>query len=83
MHGWTFLTNHALVLNVLAKYPRITGRELAAEVGVTERATRKIIADLETEGYITNREEGRKTHKVPYQSRSTYAPRDVSGHCHR
>jgi biotin operon repressor len=59
MHGWTFLTNHGLVLSVLAKYPRITGRELAATVGITERATRKIISDLETEGYITKKKEGR------------------------
>jgi biotin operon repressor len=59
MHGWTFLTNHGLVLSVLAKYPRITGRELADTVGITERATRKIISDLETEGYITKEKEGR------------------------
>lgn len=60
MHGWTFLTNHALVLSVLAKQPKITGRELAAAVGITERATRKIIADLEAEGYITKKKVGRR-----------------------
>ena len=59
MHGWTFLTNHGLVLSVLAKYPRITGRVLAATVGITERATRKIISDLEAEGYIAKKKEGR------------------------
>jgi predicted transcriptional regulator len=57
---WTFLTNHAVVLSVIAKQPRITGRELSAAVGITERATRKIIADLEAEGYITKRKEGRR-----------------------
>lgn len=60
MTVWTFLTNHALVLSVIAKHPRITGRELAAAVGITERATRKIIADLETEGYITKKKMGRR-----------------------
>lgn len=60
MPGWTFLTNHALVLSVLAKHPRITGRELSTTVGITERATRKIIADLEAEGYITKKKEGRR-----------------------
>jgi DNA-binding transcriptional ArsR family regulator len=60
MPVWTFLTNHALVLSVLAKHPRITGREVAAAVGITERATRKIIADLEAEGYITKKKEGRR-----------------------
>jgi len=37
--SWTFLTNHALVLSVLARHPRIIGRELFATVGITERAT--------------------------------------------
>ena len=60
MPGWAFLTNHALVLSVLAKYSRITGRELSAAVGITERAARKIIADLEAEGYITKKKEGRR-----------------------
>lgn len=30
---WTFITNHAAVLSLLAKYPRITAREVAQEVG--------------------------------------------------
>lgn len=60
MPGWMFLTNHSLVLSVLAKHPRITGREVAAAVGITERATRKIIADLEAEGYITKKKVGRR-----------------------
>ena len=60
MPGWTFLTNHALVLSVIAKHPRITGRELSMSVGITERATRKIIADLEVEGYIAKKKVGRR-----------------------
>ena len=60
MAGWMFLTNHALVLSSLAKHSRITGRELSAAVGITERATRKIIADLEAEGYIAKKKEGRR-----------------------
>ena len=57
---WTFLTNHALVLLFLAKHSRITARELAQEVGITERAVRSIIADLETAGYIGKTREGRQ-----------------------
>jgi predicted DNA-binding transcriptional regulator YafY len=59
MAGWTFLTNHAVVLVYLAKHPRITARELASSIGITERAVRKIIADLEAEGYISKTREGR------------------------
>ncbi len=60
MSEWTFLTNHALVLSFLAKHPRITARELSAAIGITERATRKIIADLDAAGYITKKREGRR-----------------------
>jgi DNA-binding IclR family transcriptional regulator len=57
---WTFLTNHALVLGYIARHKRITALELANEVGITERATRKIIADLLADGYITIKREGRR-----------------------
>jgi predicted DNA-binding transcriptional regulator YafY len=50
---WTFLTNHALVLSLIANHPRITGREIADEVGITERAVRRLIADLDAGGYLT------------------------------
>jgi len=60
MPEWTFLTNHALVLSYIARHPRITARELAGEIGITERATRKIIVDLLDEGYITKKREGRR-----------------------
>jgi len=58
--GWTFLTNHALVLSFLANHPRITALELAEAVGIRERAIRKIIADLEVTGYIKKRRDGRR-----------------------
>jgi len=60
MSKWTFLTNHALVLSSVAKHPRITARELGDAIGITERATRKIIADLVEAGYISKKREGRR-----------------------
>jgi len=57
---WTFLTNHALVLGYIARHKSITALDLANEVGITERATRKIIADLLEAGYITKKREGRR-----------------------
>lgn len=56
---WNFLTNHALVLLFVARHHRITARELSLEVGITERAVRMIIADLEESGYLQKRREGR------------------------
>ena len=60
MREWTFLTNHALVLSYIARHPRTTARDLANAIGITERATRKIIADLLDVGYIAKRREGRR-----------------------
>jgi predicted transcriptional regulator len=59
MSEWTFLTNHSLVLSLISRHSRITGLELSREVGITERAVRKVIADLETAGYIEKNKEGR------------------------
>jgi len=59
MGDWTFVTNHALVLSFIAKQPRITAREMAASIGITERTVRKIIADLDEAGYITKKKLGR------------------------
>jgi DNA-binding transcriptional ArsR family regulator len=60
MATWTFLTNHAMVLSLLAKHPLITGRELSSSIGITERSVRNVIFDLESEGYIKKAKEGRR-----------------------
>ena len=60
MPGWKFLTNHALVLCLIAQQPRITAREISSTIGITEKATRNIINDLEADGYVTKKKEGRR-----------------------
>jgi DNA-binding MarR family transcriptional regulator len=57
---WTFLTKHAVALGILAKNPRITALDLAGELGMTERAVRKLIAELHEAGYIRKKREGRR-----------------------
>ncbi len=67
MLPWTFVTNHAIVLRYIAQYPMITGHELALEVGISERAIRRIIAELYEGGYITKQKEGiRVRYQVKY-----------------
>ena len=58
--GWTFITNHGLVLSYIFHNSRSTAREIANYIGVTERTTHKIISDLEQEGYIERRKAGRR-----------------------
>ncbi|MCG8649539.1 MAG: MarR family transcriptional regulator [Pirellulales bacterium] len=57
---WTFLTNHAHVLAVLHSNPEKVLREVAADVGITERAVQRIIHDLEEEGFIERERIGRQ-----------------------
>lgn len=59
MSEFKFFTNHALVLSHIAMQPRITARDLSGIIGITERATLRIINDLLAEDYITKTREGR------------------------
>lgn len=59
---WTFLTNHLHVLLCIARDPSIRLRDVAALVGITERAAQSIVADLVDTGYLTRRREGRRNH---------------------
>ena len=58
--AWTFLTNHSHVLVCLARDPILRLRDVAALVGITERAVQRIVADLEEGGVITRLREGRR-----------------------
>ena len=60
MPGWKFLTNHALVLCLIAQQSRITARDISSAIGITEKTTRNIINDLEADEYITKKKEGRR-----------------------
>ncbi len=60
--SWTFLTNHAHVLNCIAADPDIRLRDVAVRVGITERAAQLIVADLVDAGYLTRTRVGRRNH---------------------
>lgn len=57
---WTFLTNHARVLISIAETPGIRLRDIAARIGITERAAQRIVAELEATGYLSHEKEGRR-----------------------
>ena len=60
--SWLFLSNHGNVLLCIARDPSIRISEAADRVGIGERATQKIIADLVADGYITRTKDGRRNH---------------------
>jgi uncharacterized membrane protein len=59
---WTFLSNHGHVLVAIMERPDARLRELAATVGISERAIQLIVADLESGGYVVKSKSGRRNH---------------------
>lgn len=57
---WTFLSNHGHVLVAISRNPHARIRDLAVDVGITERAAQLILRDLEDAGYITKEKVGRR-----------------------
>lgn len=57
---WTFLTNHTHVLVCLSENPDSRIREIAERVGITERATQRILSELVAGGYLQKSRDGRR-----------------------
>jgi predicted transcriptional regulator len=57
---FTLLTNHAHVLLIVAQKPDVRMREIAAIIGITERAVQRIIDELTITGYILVTKDGRR-----------------------
>lgn len=75
---WTFLSSHAQVAVCLARDPTIRLRDVAAAVGVTERAVQKIVSDLEAEGFLERVRVGRRNRYILHLDRPLRHP--LSGH---
>ena len=76
---WTFLSNHAHVLVCLAEEPDARLRDVAARVGITERAVQTIVTDLEVRGAITRTRAGRRNHYEIHEDVALRHP--VEAHC--
>lgn len=61
---WTFLTNHAHVLICLVRDPDARLRDVAVQVGITERAAQGIVSDLVEAGYVERSRIGRRNSYV-------------------
>jgi DNA-binding MarR family transcriptional regulator len=57
---WGFFTNHALLLLAMVLEPGATVREMAAAMGVTERAVVAILNQLEDEKIVIRDRQGRR-----------------------
>lgn len=59
MPSWAFITNHGAVLIIVSQRPMVTAREMSHQLGITERAVLRIVADLDDAGYLSRTREGR------------------------
>jgi len=71
---WTFLSNHGHVLVCLARDPDARLRDVAARVGITERAVQKIVSDLEEAGVVERLRDGRRNHYRVFPDRPLRHP---------
>ena len=58
--SWTFITTHGLVLLAISQNPEIRVRDIALQVGITERAVQRIVADLIDARYLSSTRRGRR-----------------------
>ena len=58
--NWTFFSNNAHVLICMTHTPQPTTREIAAEVGITERAVQRIVRRLVEAGVLKIGKAGRR-----------------------
>jgi len=59
MGEWTFFSNYGHVLVCLSRNNEARLRDVAFEVGITERAVQKIVRDMQDAGFITVSKQGR------------------------
>lgn len=59
MGDWTFFSNYGHVLVCLARNRQARLRDVALEVGITERAVQKIVRDLQDSGFLVVSKQGR------------------------
>ncbi len=60
MSKWTLFSNHGHVLVCLARDPDARLRDVAADVGITERAVQKIVRDLQDGNMVSVTKNGRR-----------------------
>jgi DNA-binding transcriptional ArsR family regulator len=80
MAHWTFLSNHGRALLCISRDPEVRLRDIAAQLGVTERSAYAIVSDLANGGYITKYRDGRRNrYEITHDLRLPEDPeRDVA-----
>jgi|GEM_PF-629774 len=83
MSDWTLFSNHGHVLVCLARDSGARLRDVAAAVGITERAVQKIVRDLQEGGMLSVSKQGRRNqyriHRKAGMRHSLESERNIGG----
>jgi len=74
LRPWSFLSPHAQVLLAVARRPEARINDLAATLGMSERALYRMLADLHKAGYVRREKIGRCNRYVVDRSRPLEDP---------
>lgn len=75
---WTFLSNHSHVLVCVTRDQEVRVSEIARRVGIGERAVHRILADLESAGYLTRTRDGRRNRYAVHLDRPLRHPLEAA-----
>ena len=76
---WTFFSNYAHVLVCLADDPAARIRDIAADVGITERSAMRLITQLDEADILRREKDGRRNHYLINMDASL--PHPMEAHC--
>lgn len=79
MSNWTLFSNHGHVLVCLARDPNARLRDVAADVGITERAVQKIVRDLQQGEMVNVSKQGRRNRYSIHNKK--HLRHDLEAHC--
>lgn len=71
---WTFFSNYGHVYFLVSIRSEITARDIANEVGITERAVSTILNELVEGGYLEKIKVGRSNHYKPAPNKTLRHP---------
>ncbi|HEX2030144.1 MAG TPA: helix-turn-helix domain-containing protein [Actinomycetota bacterium] len=62
--GWHLLSHHGRALRALSRRPHLRIRDLAGELGLTERSAQSLVSDLVASGLVERTRQGRRNRYV-------------------
>jgi len=78
-YTWTLLSNYAHVLICLATDSQTRLRDVATQVGITERAVQRIVTELEHANILSRERDGRRNRYRIHTGQSLRHP--LESHC--